>query len=55
MEGGMGFLDQLGQAAGGMFSSEDGNASTLMQAIVGMLAKNGSMGESDLVQAFQRN
>jgi uncharacterized protein YidB (DUF937 family) len=52
----MGLMDQLGQAAGGMFGTESGNADPLMQVMVGLMTKNSSVGGLDgLVQTFQRN
>lgn len=50
----MGLLDQLGQAAAGMMGGGDKNP--LMQALLGLLAQNSSVGGlSGLVQAFQKN
>lgn len=52
----MGLLDQLGQAAGGMFGGGGGNANPLVQAVLGLLDKNSQLGGLEgLVQSFQRN
>jgi len=52
----MGLLDQLGQAAGGMFGGGGGTANPLLQAVVGLLDKNSQSGGLEgLVQSFQRN
>lgn len=51
----MGLMDQLGQAAGGMLGGQGGH-NLLLQAIAGLLGKDGSIGGlSGLVQAFQKN
>ena len=50
----MGLLDQLGQAAGGLFGGA--NADPLLQAALGLLDKNSQFGGLEgLVQSFQRN
>jgi uncharacterized protein YidB (DUF937 family) len=50
----MGLLDQLGQAAGGLFGGA--NADPLLQAVLGLLDKNSQLGGLEgLVQSFQRN
>ncbi len=51
----MGLMDQLGQAAGGMLGGQGGN-NLLLQAVAGLLGKDGSIGGlAGLVQAFQKN
>ncbi len=50
----MGLLDQLGQAAAGMMGG--GKDHPVMQALVGLLGQNSSLGGlAGLVQAFQKN
>ena len=50
----MGLLDQLGQAAGGLFGGA--NADPLLQAALGLLDKNSQFGGLEgLIQSFQRN
>lgn len=51
----MGLFDQLGQAAAGMVG-QTGNQNPLLQAVVGLLAQNSSVGGlGGLIQAFQKN
>ena len=51
----MGFLDQLGQAATGMMGGA-GNESPLMQAVIGLLGSNSSVGGlNGLIQTLQKN
>lgn len=51
----MGLMDQLGQAAGGMLGGQGGQ-NPLLQAVVGLLGKESSIGGlAGLVQAFQKN
>ncbi|WHZ23970.1 MAG: hypothetical protein OJF47_003082 [Nitrospira sp.] len=51
----MGLLDQLGQAAAGMAGGGD-KQNPLMQAVIGLLGQNSSVGGlGGLVQAFQKN
>ncbi len=51
----MGLLDQLGQAAAGMMGASS-EQNPLMQAVVGLLGQNSSIGGfSGLIQAFQKH
>lgn len=51
----MGLMDQLGQAVGGMLGGQGGQ-NPLLQAVVGLLGKESSIGGlAGLVQAFQKN
>ena len=51
----MGLLDQLGQAAAGAMGG-GGNQNPLMQAVIGLLGQNSSVGGlGGLIQAFQKN
>ncbi len=51
----MGLFDQLGQAATGMLG-QAGNNNPLLQAVVGLLGQNSSVGGlSGLIQGFQKN
>jgi uncharacterized protein YidB (DUF937 family) len=51
----MGLMDQLGQAAGGMMSGQTAQ-NPLLQAIIGLLGQNSSVGGlAGLVQGFQKN
>ena len=51
----MGLFDQLGQAAAGMMGNS-GDHNPLMQAVVGLLGQNSSVGGlGGLIQAFQKN
>lgn len=50
----MGFLDQLGQTAAGMMGGD--KQSPLMQAVIGLLGQNSSVGGlGGIIQAFQKN
>ncbi len=51
----MGLFDQLGQAAAGILG-QTSNQNPLLQAVVGLLAQNSSVGGlGGLIQAFQKN
>jgi uncharacterized protein YidB (DUF937 family) len=51
----MGLFDQLGQAAAGMLG-QTSNQNPLLQAVVGLLAQNSSVGGlGGLIQSFQKN
>lgn len=51
----MGLLDQLGQAAAGAMGG-GGNQNPLMQAVIGLLGQNSSVGGlGGLIQAFQKH
>lgn len=51
----MGLFDQLGQAAAGMLG-QTSNQNPVVQAVVGLLAQNSSVGGlGGLIQAFQKN
>lgn len=51
----MGLFDQLGQAAAGMLG-QTSNQNPLLQAVVGLLAQNSSVGGlGGLIQTFQKN
>lgn len=51
----MGLLDQLGQAAAGALGQTN-TQNPLLQAVVGLLAQNSSVGGlGGLIQAFQKN
>lgn len=51
----MGLMDQLGQAVGGMMANQGGQ-NPLLQAVLGLLGKDGHIGGlTGLVEAFQKN
>lgn len=52
----MSLFDQLGQAVGGLMGGSGGSQNPLLQAAMGLLGQNSSVGGvAGLVQAFQKN